>query len=442
MAYSSTGRRPFEYASKSGHSHVISDPAVQQVLDRCKLPTMAEEVDLQRYSLIPHTRAGSNPIEHVIAIDGGYAEIPVRPQFPSATMAFIQCGALSFSTKDLDGIDAQAFIDPADMGRLKNIERLKLALPVRTIRLKDETSFSTSVRKTIFDFFRRDIAGRSLAETLKWLIFEEFTSNVEWSLASCPLCKTRDIELRGSDFDTGFTTTCPACKGDLFITDVLRLHEAIDEELGAGGILGYLVTTIEQVLAVHFVKALLEIKPSVLKEVIFIKDGPLAFFGQTANLHKPMRSLVGYLFQKHNLFMAGVEKSGSFVEHAAQIAALMKPSQVLLLSNEYIYKYIIPGKADASNAYGRTTYYGNKVIFKSRTEGMHVVTLPMSEVLVTPTEKDIRNLHSVLQIIERMRCDMYDNALLPVALANKLVSLSDHPSAKILERFAKSHLIS
>ena len=39
----------------------------------------------------------------------------VRPQFPSATMAFIQCGALSFSTKDLDGIDAQAFIDPADL---------------------------------------------------------------------------------------------------------------------------------------------------------------------------------------------------------------------------------------------------------------------------------------------------------------------------------------
>jgi hypothetical protein len=440
MAYSSTGRRPFEYASKSGHSHVISDPAVQQALDRCKLPTLGEEVDLQKYSLVPHVQAGSNPIEHVIAIDGGYTEIVVRPQFPSATMAFMQCGALSFSIKDLDGIDAQSFIDPADMGRLKNIERLKLALPIRTIRLKDESSFSASVRRTIFEFFRRDIAGHSLAETLKWLIFEEFGTKGTWSLASCPLCQTRDISLASSDFDANFTAKCPACKGDLFITDTLRLHEAIDEELGAGGILGYLVTTIEQILAVHFMKALLELKPSVLSHVIFMKDGPLAFFGQTANLHKPMRSLVAYLFAKYNLFMAGLEKSGSFVEHAAQIAPLMKPSQMLLLSNDYIYKYIIPGKADPSSVYGRTTYYGTKVIFKSRTEGMHVVTLPTNDLFASPTEKDIRNLHAVLHIIERMRCDMYDNALLPVALANKLVSLSDHPSAKILERFAKSHV--
>src|SRR5579863_578318 len=195
MAYSSTGRRPFEYASKSGHSHVISDPAVQQALDQCKLPTVGEEVDLKKYTLVPHAPSGSNPIEHVIAIDGGYAEIVVRPQFPSATMAFMQCGALSFSIKDLDGIDAQSFIDPADMGRLKNIERLKLALPVRTIRLKDETSFSASVRRTIFEFFRRNVAGHSLAESLKWLIFEEFATKVTWSLASCPVCQTRGIEL-------------------------------------------------------------------------------------------------------------------------------------------------------------------------------------------------------------------------------------------------------
>jgi hypothetical protein len=30
-------------------------------------------------------------------------------------------------------------------------------------------------------------------------------------------------------------------------------------------------------------------------------------------------SSVGHLFDKHNLFTPGLEKSGSFVEHAAQI---------------------------------------------------------------------------------------------------------------------------
>ena len=35
-----------------------------------------------------------------------------------------------------------------------------------------------------------------------------------------------------------------------------------------------------------------------------------------------------------------------------------------------------------------------------------------------------------------MRCRVYDNSLIPVALANKLVSLANHPSSRILQKFA------
>lgn len=48
------------------------------------------------------------------------------------------------------------------------------------------------------------------------------------------------------------------------------------------------------------------------------------------------------------------------------------------------------------------------------------------------------NLAEILDVIGQLRCSMYDNALLPIALANKLVSLSDFPSARILEAFARS----
>lgn len=122
------------------------------------------------------------------------------------------------------------------------------------------------------------------------------------------------------------------------------------------------------------------------------------------------------------------------------MAPLMQPSQMLLLDNDYIYKYIIPGKADPTSPYGRTTYYGSKIIFKSSTGGMHVVTLPTKDVLISPKVHDFPNLFYAMSIIESLRCDMYDNALIPIALANKLVSLADHPSSKILERFAKAHV--
>jgi hypothetical protein len=35
---------------------------------------------------------------------------------------------------------------------------------------------------------------------------------------------------------------------------------------------------------------------------------------------------------------------------------------------------------------------------------------------------------------------MYDSALVPVALVNQLVSLSQHPSTRILQRFAKEQV--
>jgi hypothetical protein len=35
---------------------------------------------------------------------------------------------------------------------------------------------------------------------------------------------------------------------------------------------------------------------------------------------------------------------------------------------------------------------------------------------------------------------MYDNAVIPVALVNKLVSLANHPSTRMLQKFAVDRL--
>ncbi len=206
------------------------------------------------------------------------------------------------------------------------------------------------------------------------------------------------------------------------LTDVFRLHEAIDDAVGAEGILGYVTTLLEQFVMVHFLRLILDQRPALLTDILFIKDGPLAFFGQTANMFQKMRSLVRYLFEHHDLFMAGLEKSGAFVEHAAEVAQALKDGSALILDNDYIYKYIIPGSA--------------KLIFKTRQAGVHVVTVPTVDALVKPTAADLPNLAVILTNIEKLRCDMYDDALIPIALVNKLVSLANHPSSKILQRFA------
>ncbi len=431
------GRRPIEQASKSSHGHVINDPEVKRFLGCCALPKSASEVKLAEHTVLQFEPVSPNPIRHVVAVDSGYTEIPVQANFPSSTLAFFQFGALSFSIADLENLEEQPFIDPEDMAKLKRIERLKLTLPVRNITLSDQPTLTASVRAALHGFFAQPRDGSSLLETLRWFLFEEYQApKGSYNLASCPGCGTTDIPVYRNEVTAEGRFPCSKCARQLFLTDVFRLHEAIDDDVGAGGILGYLTTLLEQFVMVHFLRLILDQRPALLREILFIRDGPLAFFGQTANMFQKMRSLVTYLFEHHDLFMAGLEKSGAFVEHAAEVAQAMKDGSVLILDNDYIYKYIIPGKADPSNPYGRSTYYGGKLIFKTRQAGVHVVTVPTLEALVKPTGEDLPNLSVILTNIEKLRCDMYDDALIPVALVNKLVSLANHPSSKILKRFA------
>jgi hypothetical protein len=47
----------------------------------------------------------------------------------------------------------------------------------------------------------------------------------------------------------------------------------------------------------------------------------------------------------------------------------------------------------------------------------------------------------ILAVVRGFKRSVYDNALVPIALANKLVSLSDFPSARILEAFARGAML-
>jgi hypothetical protein len=53
---------------------------------------------------------------------------------------------------------------------------------------------------------------------------------------------------------------------------------------------------------------------------------------------------------------------------------------------------------------------------------------------------DVECPSDVLRTTSMLKCSMYDNALVPVALANRLVSLADMPSSEILSKFARDRL--
>lgn len=442
MSYSA-GRRPMEGASKTSHRHLIQDKTVQQYLTQVAPRVKPENVQLPADMLFNYRELQNNPIKSFMAFDGGYQEVIVEHGHPSAALCFFQFGALYFKREDLDTLKQTPFIDPDDMARLRQMERLKLALPLRNYVLATESSLTHSIRRTLQQFFAapREGDAKSMLDTLNWFVFRQYLPAAQqltsYTISQCPHCQNQ-VELTTAQLHpTDFTMPCSECREELLLVDVLRLHEAIDDEIGAGGILGYVTTAVEQLILVHFIRIILNNGPALFKEIFFFKDGPLGFFGQTANMHKPMLALVSFIQQQHTLYLVGLEKSGAFVEHAKEIAHLLKPGQALLLGNEYIYKYITPGKANNKLPYAHTSYYGQKLIFKTPEDSVYVVTVPVSALAIKPVADSIKNLQLLLTNVAKLRCDMYDNAIVPIALANKLVSLSNRPSARLLQRFAQ-----
>ncbi|WP_426568671.1 hypothetical protein [Streptomyces canus] len=464
MAYSSLhGRKPMERASKISHTNIIASQEVKDLLADCSIPRPADTQTVQDL-LARVPQPANQTIKHVIAVDGSFSEALVRDEYPSATITFFAFGSLIFKLDDLRQLDRQTFIAPEDLAKLKKIQRYQFALPTRNIS-RNGLGLQDSIRLTLHEFLERHVDGESsLYDTLRWLIFRRWTSNPDArrALRYCPnkdvnQCAREEIVLTP---DTPYRSECASCGGPIYLADVLRLHELVDDEQGASSVTYYLLSALETLALVNVIHALWDLKPILLREFLFIKDGPLALFGQVFSLIEPLRDLANFLSSYRDpadqsrvlplLNVVGLEKSGSFVEHAVQIEKSLDKALseaqaegdiagvVLPLSNEYIYKYVVPGNPGGTITYGQTTYWGGKLIFKARDGSTYVATVPtLGGHKSAPRLDDYINLVDVLDGVSELRCSMYDNALIPVALANRLVSLSEVPSSRILESFAR-----
>ena len=437
------GRKPFERASKIAHSEILNNPDVQAFVETCTLPSEPASGDLeQQQKPLPTVKPR---VETVIAIDGGMSEASIRRDFPSASITFMTFGPVLLELKELAALDDQPFIGPEDMAKLKNLTRFSLSVPTKAVRAKGASRFSEGVRRTIQEFLF--VKQNDLGTALQWLLFRGWKPKYEWEKWEIPRCpSTANCTGEKVWFESAgpIEKTCSGCGQTVFISDALRLYERIDDEQGAAGIMSYLLTTLEQLVVANVIRTLLNLKQATLREVLLIKDGPLAFFGVVAPLRMPMQELMRFLADrdvgKPLVCLVGLEKSGAFVEHAALIEQKLKPGHYLMFTSQYIYRYVLPGDP-TGQPYGLNTYYGDKVAYKSNRGDVFVATIPLIDGEIHGSFENLQNAAEILQVISDLRCSMYDQALVPIVLANKLVSLADFPSSEILAKFVRSKII-
>lgn len=178
MSYNQ-GARPFEFASKSNHTHLIRDEEIKGFLNSCSIPYSRDEIELDDNFLFDVDYNVDDKIKFIVAVDGGDTTIPVKNNFPSSSMTFFQFGANLLSIEDLAELKKTAFIDPKDISKLKELDRIKLALPTKNLAKKNaekgKATLTFFVRETLFDFFKK----QGYLETLKWFLFEEYKQTPE-----------------------------------------------------------------------------------------------------------------------------------------------------------------------------------------------------------------------------------------------------------------------
>src|SRR5690606_27908200 len=130
----------------------------------------------------------------------------------------------------------------------------------KAIRPKSALSFSEGVRRTIQDFLFGK--KKELGLALQWLLFRGWLPEADrpsWEVPRCPAtpdCPSGKIPFTFSD---PVEMECLYCGKPVFLSDALRLYERIDAEQGAGGIMSYLLTSLEQLVVVHIIRSLLSI---------------------------------------------------------------------------------------------------------------------------------------------------------------------------------------
>lgn len=448
-----------EQASKGGHSDFVRNPDVQSFLASCeymKPPTDEEaEALAAEFTDAP---MGNSPIlpSFVVASDASKSDAPINDKLPSTQLGFIKISHILVSLeKYAELIDpATRFVDPFKAANLhRNAKAITYVLPGSNIKYQGAPTVKDGFRRAVYDQFsanRRDENNRLvLTETLLLL------NNNRISIEKCPSCGISNETI----FTAAQTTAaCSGCGSTVYVTDWLRLHEGVTDFGDNTNAMTRMMNAVEHLLLGAFILELLYNSPKSLSKIAFVIDGPLALFGEPAKLHKRLMSLIYEANTKLNelreepLLVMGLQKTGNVMDHARLIERFLPKGKGVfrVIDDNYRTTYIT-GSDTPSDNFGNETYYGQDFLFKTERNRIFNFALPypfpdkgVRGADFAQQKIDLGRYGSLIRracdLIRYFELDLYDNAIVPVALAHRHASISLTPGGKVLDLLTRAGL--
>jgi hypothetical protein len=434
MAYGAGNRLPFEGASKIAHMEIIRDPALNDLLQNFRsdqsstLPPGANKSGSLRLDQPADVR-------FIITVDGGLTIVP-NPVRRDKTVSFVQVGAMVIDMADIRLIESDPMMDPRDLQAfLKRIDRYAAVMPLSGVRIPN-----LSVKQTNRVILNSILSApwTNLYEILEYLLWRDWlppTAPRPPRTMHCYECREEFPLVRGRTF------ACLHCGHEHYLSDYLDLFSDVSEEWGTEQ-LASMVMNLLETLAVWKLPVRLaqSHKLDRLSQFLLIKDGPLLFRAQGFRLVDSIRDFVEWLTAKgYAINLVGIEKSGDFIDFLKCYPnLLLEKGDFFIPSIRFIQEDIRGGVFNAATYRNRVSY-GSRVGIKisdQHTVCLHIPTRTMTDTEPTAAAyNDLLNFEMIATALADLTSSAYENAILPLILANRAVSLSDNPSARILDEY-------
>lgn len=454
-------------SDKTAHVEIVENPDVMEFLEQCEYmvePTGAEAAEVASLFSIVEDQDEYLP-QNIISIDGSCYEASLDDNLPFTRVGYVKVGNILIKRNEYVDVGKGRYVDPFLVAEMeKRNQSTIFTFPSSNMRFKGKESVRDGFRLALDNYLYKYRSCPEKPETsLRTTLFKlanyrkEFVSDDEDQLVlhACPSCKAEKIEVWNVEEEQ----YCPHCSKTIYPSDCLRIWEEVDDNGSNQSALTRFTNVIEHLFMVHHIRTIVESAPEsyvdTLCDVCFFMDGALAIFGNAAWVHN---SIMKYLYElnsemkknnKSPILIIGLVKSGAVVDYFNMLKKEIKEQTVLCLSDEIRNRYVNYNRKSSNSTFGNETYYGQDFIYKAKSGKLIVFNLPYPfenkgniECFINEKSKisNYTDLSRCIKLIDEFECDLYENTVVPIALARKHTVISLKPGTQVLDLLTKINL--
>ena len=452
-------------ADKTTHIDIVQNPDIKRFLDECDYmvpPTGTELSEIvSEFVTVPFLNK-ELPTK-IIAIDGSSYEATVNPQIPFTRFGFVKIGHLLIDRDGFKGLNSGKFVDPFAVARLsEDNSSLLFSFPSSNMSYKGQENVRDSFRLAMDEaLYKQRFIESDPQTSIRTTLFHVAANRTgklhsdipnRLFLHKCPSCEAEMIEV----WNILEAQKCPHCGAYVYPSDCLRIWEEVHDAASNQLALTRFTNAIMHILIMHYVRHLKERFPNsylgVLSNMCFFIDGPLAVSGTAAWIKSSLQKCIydtNVELQEAEmspLMVIGLQKSGKLHDYIHLIGDSIPPGSIYCVTDDFRNSYVDFNKTPSGTTYGNETYYGQDFLLKTMSGKLFVFNVPYpfpnkDNIAIFKKEKanieHYLNIGAYARLIEDFESDLYESAVVPIALAQKYTAISLQPGGKVLDILAQ-----